>query len=152
MKLMYVKIAILILIVGLLSACGSQATGTPVSASQPTEQVLPATSAPTTETPATQPAAQSAAISFAHDVLPIMESRCVSCHGENRIEKGLDLKTYDSLMAGSQNGLVVSPGDAVDSKLVELIVNQKMPKRGPKLTAPQIDLITQWVNQGALNN
>ena len=55
-------------------------------------------------------------------------------------------------MAGSENGPVVTAGNAADSKLVELIVNQKMPKRGPKLTPPQVQLITEWVNQGALNN
>jgi len=36
--------------------------------------------------------------------------------------------------------------------LVELVTTQKMPKRGPKLTPPQIQIITDWVNQGALNN
>ena len=55
-------------------------------------------------------------------------------------------------MAGSENGQVVTPGNAADSKLVDLIVSQKMPKRGPKLTPPQVQLITDWVNQGALDN
>ena len=62
------------------------------------------------------------------------------------------MKTFDSLMAGSENGPVVTPGDAVHSKFVELVANQKMPKRGPKLTSPQIQLFTEWVNQGALEN
>ena len=56
------------------------------------------------------------------------------------------------MMAGSENGSVVTAGNAAGSKLIELIVNQKMPKRGPKLTSPQVQLITEWVNQGALNN
>jgi hypothetical protein len=28
----------------------------------------------------------------------------------------------------------------------------KMPKRGPKLTAEQIQTISDWINAGALNN
>ncbi len=68
------------------------------------------------------------------------------------MEKDLNLKTYTDMMAGSENGPVVTAGDAAHSKLVELITNQKMPKRGPKLTPPQVELITEWVNQGALNN
>ena len=166
MKSMYVKIAIFVLIVGLLTACGSQSTNTPASA--PAEAVdtqaptnLPlstATAAPTdtaiaTEPAvATEPAAQGATVSFANDILPIIESRCINCHGGQRTEKELDMKTFDSLMAGSENGPVVTPGDAAHSKFVELVATQKMPKRGPKLTPPQVQLFTDWVNQGALNN
>jgi hypothetical protein len=62
------------------------------------------------------------------------------------------MKTYAELMHGSQNGLVIATGDANDSLLAELISNQKMPKRGPKLTPPQIQLIIDWINQGALDN
>ena len=164
MHSMYVKIGIfvhrtatLVLIVGLLTACGSQATSTP--ATSPTEAVIaPATEAPTnpplpTDTAApTEPAVQGATVSFANDILPIMESRCINCHGGQRTEKGLEMKTFESLMAGSENGPVVTPGDAAQSKFVELVANQKMPKRGPKLTPPQVQLLTDWVNQGALNN
>ncbi len=62
------------------------------------------------------------------------------------------MKTFESLMAGSENGPVVTPGDAAQSKFVELVANQKMPKRGPKLTPPQVQLFADWVNQGALGN
>jgi mono/diheme cytochrome c family protein len=163
MNSVYVKVAIFVSIVGLLTACGSQATNT--AASSPTESVAPATEARTepplstdtaaptdTAAAATEPAAQEATVSFAHDVLPIIESRCINCHGGDRTEKDLSLKTYADMMQGSENGPVVTAGNAVNSKLVELIVAQKMPKRGPKLTPPQVQLITDWVNQGALNN
>ena len=162
MKSTYVKIAIFVLLVGLFTACGTQATHTP--ASSPTEAVAldtqtptnpplsTDTAAPTDTTAATEPAAQGATVSFAHDVLPIIESRCTNCHGGERTEKGLNLKTYAEMMQGSENGPVVTAGNAADSKLVELITNQKMPKRGPKLTPPQVQLIAEWVNQGALDN
>jgi mono/diheme cytochrome c family protein len=171
MKSKYVKIVLFVLIVGLLTACGAQATEAPTSA--PTETVAPATEAPTdtaapteaptesaaTEAPAatepgdaTQPAVEGATVSFASDVLPIIESRCIGCHGGDRTEEGLVLKTHADIMAGSDNGPVIVPGDAVNSLLVELVATQKMPKRGPKLTPPQVQLITDWVNQGALDN
>jgi hypothetical protein len=164
MKSVFMKVAVFILMAGLLSACGSQSTDTPTS--QPSETAVSATQAPTdppaatdTSAPpatepatATQPAAQGSTVSFANDVLPILNSRCVNCHGGNRTEKSLSLKSYNDLMAGSENGPAVTPGNAADSKLVELIVSQKMPKRGPKLTPDQVQLISEWVNQGALNN
>jgi hypothetical protein len=76
----------------------------------------------------------------------------VNCHGGERVEEGLLLRSYAELMSGSDNGPVIIPGDAQNSLLVELVVNQKMPKRGPKLTPPQVQLIIDWVNQGALDN
>jgi uncharacterized membrane protein len=167
MKSTYVKIALFLLIVGLLSACGAPATEAPTS--QPTETSAPATEPPTetpastdtaapteppavTEAPATEPAAGGATVSFANDVMPIIQSRCIGCHGGDRTEEGLDLKAHASIMAGSSNGPVIVPGDAANSLLVELVATQKMPKRGPKLTPPQVQLITDWVNQGALDN
>lgn len=137
MKSVYIKVAAFIMIVGLLSACGSQSTGTP--ASQPTEAVAPANEAPIQTAlsadnvapmepaAATEPATatEGATVSFVNDVLPIIESRCVNCHGGDRVEEGLNLKTYDSMMTGSEHGQIVAPGNAMDSKLVKLIVSQK---------------------------
>jgi mono/diheme cytochrome c family protein len=170
MKSMYAKIVVSILIVGLLAACGAPTTEAPAFTPAPTEEVAPATEAPTeaateapateapTEAPATEPAAatqpvvEGATVSFSTDILPIFESRCIGCHGGERTQEGLDLKTHASLIAGSNNGLVVTPGDAANSLLVELVATQKMPKRGPKLTPPQVQLINDWVNQGAQDN
>lgn len=163
---MKTKLLILILLAGLLTACGTQPTQAP--ASPPTEEPAPATQAsanppaatdttapptesPTQEQPTAEPAG-AASISFANDILPILESRCVNCHGGERVEEGLLLRSYAELMAGSDNGPVIVPGDAENSLLVELVVSQKMPKRGPKLTPPQVQLIVDWVNQGALDN
>jgi len=151
-----VKFAILVLLVGILTACGTQTTQTPASASpQPTEAVVSATdtSAPaaTEAATATEPSVASS-VSFTDDILPILESRCVNCHGGDKIEEGLSVRTYGDLMSGSENGFVVVAGDATHSKLVEMIANQKMPKRGPKLTPPQLQMIVDWVNQGAQDN
>jgi mono/diheme cytochrome c family protein len=95
---------------------------------------------------------EGATVSFASDILPLFESRCIGCHGGERTQEGLDLKTHASIMTGSENGPVVTPGDAANSLLVEMVATQKMPKRGPKLTPNQVQLITDWVNQGALDN
>jgi len=156
-----VKFAVLVLLIGILTACASQTTPTPAPASpQPTEAAVSATDtsipaitepAATETSAATEPAA-AASVSFTNDILPILESRCVNCHGGDRLEEGLSVRTYEDLMSGSENGPVLVPGDAAHSKLVELVVNQKMPKRGPKLTPPQIQLIMDWVNQGAQDN
>jgi len=170
MKSMKFKLVLFILVVGILSACGAQPAEAPASA--PTEAVAPATEAPTnppaptdaaviptdtaqsqaTEAPTTESSGQTATVSFANDILPILQSRCINCHGGERTSKGLDMKTYASLIAGSENGPVITAGNADNSKLAELVINQKMPKRGPKLTPAQTQLIIDWINQGALDN
>lgn len=97
-------------------------------------------------------AAPSTEVSYAKDVRPILESRCATCHMGEFVSEGLDMNAYESLMAGSQNGPVIVPGDAGDSLLVEKITEGKMPKRGPTLTPAQIQTITDWINAGAPNN
>ena len=62
------------------------------------------------------------------------------------------MRTYEGLMAGSFNGPVVTPGNSADSLLVELVTKGKMPKRGTKLTPEQIQIISDWIDAGALNN
>ena len=154
------------LVVGLavivLAACASQPAAAPAQVQQPAA----ATQAPTAaqaaantsndQAAATQPAnagtGAAASVSFSKDILPVMQTSCINCHGGEKISKGLDLKTYDSLMAGSQNGAVLVPGDAAQSKLIQSVQSGKMPKRGDKLTAEQIQLLVDWVNAGATNN
>lgn len=124
------RFTILALLVVLLAACA-----------QPT--------APTTSTEITPTASQ---VSFSKDVAPILQSRCVSCHGGGRVEESLDLTSYAKMMAGSKNGAVIVPGDAANSILAQLVINQKMPERGPKLTPSETQLIVDWINQGGLDN
>ena len=155
---------ILIMTISLLTSiilvgCGTQAEPTEMNAPQSTdiepapvtEAVAEAEEPAPTEAPAEAPA-ENATVSFANDVFPILDSRCVNCHGGQRVEAGLLMRTYDEIMAGSENGLVILPGDVEGSLLVELIVSQEMPKRGPKLTPPQVQLISDWIAAGAPNN
>jgi hypothetical protein len=55
-------------------------------------------------------------------------------------------------MAGSENGAVIVPGDVENSLLAELIIEQEMPKKGPKLNPVQTQTILNWIAQGAQNN
>jgi mono/diheme cytochrome c family protein len=91
-------------------------------------------------------------VSFSGDVLPIFQRRCVKCHGGERTEEGLILKTYADVMAGSWNGPVIEPGSAADSYLVEQIVSGEMPKKQPDLLPSEIRIISNWVDSGALDN
>lgn len=151
----------LILLTVIATACGVQAAQpSPLPATATEAVIVPAatnTSVPVpteaqvsqTESP-TQPAAPT--VSFANDILPIFNNSCNKCHGVEQVKEGLDMRTYETLMAGSFNGSVITPGSANDSFLVEQIINGEMPKRGQKLLPAQIQLIIDWINAGALNN
>ena len=120
-------------------------TEAPAPTPTPTETlVLPTNTPVATEDTST--------VSFAGDVLPILERRCVKCHGGERTEEGLILRTYADAMAGSWNGPVIEPGSAEESFLVEQIVSGKMPKREPRLLPSEIQAISDWIDAGALDN
>jgi len=143
-----------------LAACASQpAVSIPTLAPAPATAISqgPSTATPGVAVTGTTQASSSgattgAAVSFSKDVLPIFENSCISCHGGEKTSKALDMKTYASLMTGSQNGAVIAPNDAAKSKLIQSVQSGKMPKRGDKLTAAQVKLLVDWVNAGAANN
>lgn len=103
-------------------------------------------------------AAQDTLVSYSRDVFPIIQDNCLRCHGgtdetgEVVMESGLDMTTYDKMMIGSEFGTVVEPGDLDNSLLVEMITTGDMPDEGDPLQPEQIELITRWIAQGAVNN
>lgn len=120
-----------------------------------TEATLPSPVVPTqTSTPVPSPVAESeqAVVSYSRQVQPILDRYCISCHGVNRVAEGLDLTSYEKVMAGSRNGPIVIPGQADKSLLVLLVETGEMPKRGAKPTAEQIQILRDWVNAGAPKN
>src|SRR5580698_11447094 len=88
---------------------------------------------------------------FVKQVQPIFVGECSGCHRGATAPAGLQLDTVAGLMQGSGSGKVVVPGNAKQSLLVQRVsdtTGNQMPPNGP-LSAEQIRLITEWVNQGA---
>jgi cytochrome c5 len=136
----------------LLAGCAAPAQPA-AGTSSPAANNPTAPASPAAETSGVKAAeAASSDVSFSQDLLPIFKASCVKCHGGEKTSRGLDLKTYDSVLAGSNRGAVVIPGNAADSKLAQLVLNGKMPKRGSKLSPEQVQMIVDWINAGAKNN
>jgi hypothetical protein len=138
----------------MVSAC---ATPSPVSTEAtlaPFEEPVESLGTPSKESPfAGEPEPSTAVdISFVNDVLPIFQSRCIVCHGGERRVFDLDLTSYSGLIAGTDRGPIIVPGDAANSLLVELVLAGLMPKRAPKLIPAQVQTLIEWINQGALDN
>lgn len=88
-------------------------------------------------------------VSFSNDVWPIFQANCSGCHGASG---GLNLASYDTLMAGGRHGMVIVPGDAESSRLVQYVESGRMPPSGNRLSTEEIQTIKDWVNAGAPNN
>jgi hypothetical protein len=99
-------------------------------------------------------------VSFSLDVLPILESQCVRCHkpgGPGYEASGLDLRSYDSLMQGTKHGKIVVPGEPLISNLLVMTEGRadpsiRMPHNQRPLLKQQIEILRDWVSQGAKNN
>ena len=91
--------------------------------------------------------------SFQNDVLPIFAQRCAlsGCHVAGG-PRGIDLRSYASVLQGGQRGAIVVAGNAAGSEIVNQISTGRMPPGGPPLDAAQVQLITDWINDGAENN
>ncbi len=101
--------------------------------------------------------AQDTTVSFARDIVPILERSCYRCHGGEdegllTVELGLNMTTYEGLLAGSDDGTVVEPGKPDESYIIDMVVFGDMPEEGDPLTPEEIDIIRRWIAAGALNN
>jgi uncharacterized membrane protein len=93
-----------------------------------------------------------AAVSFADQIMPILEARCTQCHSEEDAELGLKVDTYEGIMGGSDYGTVIEAGDPDGSLLLEMIIAGDMPEDGDSVPAEEIELLRMWIAEGALNN
>ena len=103
-------------------------------------------------------ASHAPAVSFAEEIMPIFERSCVSCHGapgedgEIVVEASLDMTTYEGVMAGSEWGSVIEPGDPGESLLLDMVKVGDMPEDEDPLDPAEIELIETWIAEGAENN
>jgi mono/diheme cytochrome c family protein len=87
------------------------------------------------------------------DLEPILQARCVMCHGGAAPSAGLSLADVDALLAGAARGPVVVPGDPDGSELVRRLRGASLPRMPltgpPYLSDEEIDLFARWIAAGA---
>jgi len=90
-------------------------------------------------------------ISFEKDVMPIFKANCISCHKADKKKGKLDMSSYSELMKGGKQGSPVKAGDPSKSLIIEMISGKEpeMPEKGDKLTETQVQVISDWIKQGA---
>ncbi len=90
---------------------------------------------------------------FVEDVQPLLEAKCVSCHGSEKQEGNLRLDSWAAAKAGGDRGAAIVAGDVEKSLLVRAISFRdpdfQMPPK-QKLSDKEIATLTEWVKAGAL--
>jgi WD40 repeat protein len=95
---------------------------------------------------------------FRERVAPLLNKNCVACHNAKNAEGGLNLESYEPLLAGGDSGDAVVAGDADSSELIARVLatdDSVMPPDdngvgAERLTAEEAAVIAQWINGGAL--
>ncbi|MEM9296765.1 MAG: c-type cytochrome domain-containing protein [Bacteroidota bacterium] len=93
-------------------------------------------------------------INFYEQILPILEAKCISCHGTEKHRSDLRLDTADWIRKGGEGGMVLVPGDAMKSTMYEYTTLPEdddyfMPPKGEPLTELEKQLLKKWINDGA---
>lgn len=84
-------------------------------------------------------------VSFATSIQPVLDANCISCHSSALSEAGVNLETYNTVLPHVNSGILWKA------------VNHEpgvtpMPYKQPKLPECELLKIRAWINQGALNN
>jgi hypothetical protein len=85
----------------------------------------------------------SAKVDFMRDVKPILEIRCVRCHGAESAQRNLRLHRKDRAM------LVIVPTKPEESRLFLAARSGFMPPGGPKLSPAELETLRKWIAEGA---
>ncbi|HWE04617.1 MAG TPA: c-type cytochrome domain-containing protein [Tepidisphaeraceae bacterium] len=92
-------------------------------------------------------------INYQDHVLPIFRNSCLNCHNPDKKKAGLDLSTYQTALAGSNNGVVINSGDPDGSLLYKAVTHAEeptMPPKKDKLPDKELAIIKAWIAGGAL--
>ena len=102
--------------------------------------------------------------SFANDVAPILQERCLRCHDEDKPGPSeLYLDSYSLLMQGGKHGIPVVAGKPDDSILYQKLkedppFGDRMPLKkrsdpvGKYLSDDEMSVLAEWIRQGAKDN
>ncbi|MES2466096.1 MAG: c-type cytochrome domain-containing protein [Verrucomicrobiota bacterium] len=89
-------------------------------------------------------------------IAPMMESKCVSCHGLEKQKGELQLHTHEAMIkAGESEKLAIIPGKSAQSESVLRILlpashdDHMPPENKPQITAAELEVLQWWVDAGA---
>lgn len=95
-----------------------------------------------------------APIDYATQIKPFLVARCGACHGSLAQKGKLRLDASQFIRKGGRSGPGIIPNQAESSPLFQAVMGQDLQKMPPEnegapLTADQLQMIKQWIVQGA---
>jgi len=94
------------------------------------------------------------AIDFNADVKPIINKKCISCHGGVKKQGGFSLLFHEEALAATNSGKpAIIPGNPDDSELIKRLLSddseERMPYQHEPLSGDEIAVFKRWIKQGA---
>ena len=95
-------------------------------------------------------------VDFARDIRPILNANCTACHGGVKEAGEVSFIYRDKALGKGESGKpVIVPGKPDASEMIGRITSKDpdeimpKPEHGPPLSQIQIDLLRQWITEGA---
>ncbi len=95
------------------------------------------------------------AVAHTEIIQPILNERCISCHGSSKQKGELRLDDKENILKGGESGPTLVVGEPLKSRLYTYLLlpegdDKHMPPKGKvQLTKDQIKIIGWWIDQGA---
>ena len=89
---------------------------------------------------------------FLDRVKPLLDSRCISCHGTEKQKGGLRLDSRAAMIKGGESGPAIVPGKPAESLLLKAVMHTKPELEMPpkeKLTTNDVAVFERWIREGA---
>ena len=98
-----------------------------------------------------KPAPPPPAPSYQKDIVPILRTACIGCHGNTQPAAGFSVASYEDLFKAGKKGPQLVSGKSAQSRLVRLVLGTEQPRMPPGsgLKSADADLIRRWVDAGA---
>jgi len=93
-------------------------------------------------------------VDFNTQVKPILNKKCIACHGGVKREADFSLLFRQEALAKAESGkTVIVPGDPDHSEFVQRITSTdpevRMPYKKDPLTTDEIEILKRWIREGA---
>lgn len=93
-------------------------------------------------------------VDYSADIKPILNKKCISCHGGVKAKGGFSVLFREEAMAPTESGKpAIIPGDPDASELMRRITHkdpeERMPYKHEALSEEEISLFRRWIRQGA---
>jgi len=94
------------------------------------------------------------AIDYNTDIKPLLNKKCITCHGGVKRQSGFSLLFRTDALAKNKSGKpAIIPGDPQHSELIRRLKlkdpEERMPYKHPPLSDEEISLLTKWIEEGA---